>query len=71
MGDDVQAARSEAAVQWLSSEVRDLLDVGAVGLYEFIWALRSGSRESRLMTGQRSRIRRFGSFCLSSVRQYF
>jgi nitrogen fixation-related uncharacterized protein len=42
MGDDVQAARSEATVKWLSSEVRDFLDVGAVGLYEFIWALRSG-----------------------------
>ena len=29
-------------VTWLVQEVRDLLDVSPVGLYEFLWLLRGG-----------------------------
>lgn len=31
----------EDVVEWLVREVSDLLDVSSVGLYEFIWLLRS------------------------------
>lgn len=31
---------SEELVLWLKGEVRDLLGVSAVGLYEFVWLLR-------------------------------
>jgi hypothetical protein len=31
-------------VSWLKGEVRDLLDVSNVGLYEFMWTLRSRDR---------------------------
>ena len=31
---------NEEIVSWLKSEVRDLLDVSTVGLYEFVWLLR-------------------------------
>jgi hypothetical protein len=31
---------TEETVTWLVGEVRDLLDVSGVGLYEFIWLLR-------------------------------
>lgn len=33
---------TDDVVTWLGEEVRDLLDVWSVGLYEFIWLLRSG-----------------------------
>jgi hypothetical protein len=33
---------TEDIVGWLVSEINDLLDVSSVGLYEFIWLLRSG-----------------------------
>lgn len=33
---------TEDVIEWLAQEVRDLLDVSSVGLYEFIWLLRSG-----------------------------
>jgi hypothetical protein len=32
---------TEDSVGWLVREVRDLLDASSVGLYEFIWLLRS------------------------------
>jgi hypothetical protein len=38
-------------VEWLVHEVEDLLDAGAVGLYEFIWLLRGvspGSADAEL-----------------------
>jgi hypothetical protein len=31
---------TEDRVLWLTQEVKDLLDVSSVGLYEFIWLLR-------------------------------
>jgi hypothetical protein len=31
----------EDNVDWLAREVRDLLDASSVGLYEFLWLLRS------------------------------
>jgi hypothetical protein len=36
---------TEDAVEWLVREVGDLLGVSSVGLYEFIWLLRSGQPE--------------------------
>jgi hypothetical protein len=33
-------------VDWLVQEINDLLDVGDVGLYEFIWTLRSDFPEA-------------------------
>jgi hypothetical protein len=30
----------QSEVEWLADEVLELLDAGAVGLYEFIWTLR-------------------------------
>ena len=36
----LETAMTEDAVTWLVQEVKDLLDVSSVGLYEFIWLLR-------------------------------
>jgi len=32
---------TEDSVEWLVREVRDILDMSSVGLYEFLWLLRS------------------------------
>jgi hypothetical protein len=32
-------------VAWLTQEVRDLLDLSSVGLYEFVWLLRSSRQD--------------------------
>jgi hypothetical protein len=46
------AAMIEDRVEWLVREVKDLLDVSTVGLYEFIWLLRSKQPEITLDEGR-------------------